>query len=195
MSVDDVLRWGWVAEQAAAIVWDHEGLLAIAARHVQIIRDSGALAELPVNLAALGVATAWIGDFARVAALIDEADSVAAATGSPHRAVHGSAARCPPGQRSRGLRTHRERDRARRGCGARGCGNPSPLGRCGPLQRPRPLRGGGVVGPAGHLQHLPAIRLDVDNGRARRGGSARSGDPELAVDALDRLATTTRPCR
>ena len=83
MRVDDVLRWGAVSSQASAAVWDFEGMHAVSARQVQLVRDAGALAELPIHLSALGIATAWIGDFASTASLIAEADSVAAAIGSP----------------------------------------------------------------------------------------------------------------
>jgi DNA-binding CsgD family transcriptional regulator len=81
--VDDVLRWGWAATGASDAVWDDEGTRTIAARQVQLVRDAGALAELPIHLAALGLAKAWIGDFAGAASLVAESDSVAAATGSP----------------------------------------------------------------------------------------------------------------
>jgi DNA-binding CsgD family transcriptional regulator len=81
--VADVLRWGWAATAASDAVWDDEGKLAIAARHVQVVRDAGALAELPIHLSALGLAKAWIGDFGGAASLIAESESVAAATGSP----------------------------------------------------------------------------------------------------------------
>ena len=81
--VADVLRWGWAATAASDAVWDDRGKLAIAARHVQLVRDAGALAELPIHLSALGLAKAWVGDFADAASLIAESESVAAATGSP----------------------------------------------------------------------------------------------------------------
>jgi DNA-binding CsgD family transcriptional regulator len=80
--VEDVLRWGWVANGASSAVWDEEGLLAIATRQVQLVRDAGMLAELPLYLAALSVARAWIGDFTDATLIIAESDSVAAATGS-----------------------------------------------------------------------------------------------------------------
>jgi DNA-binding CsgD family transcriptional regulator len=81
MRVEDVLRWGSVSVNAA--VWDDEGMHAVTARHVQLARDAGALAQLPIYLSALGIATAWTGDFASTASLIAEADTVAAAIGSP----------------------------------------------------------------------------------------------------------------
>ena len=48
--VEDVLRWGWIAAAASALVWDFEGMHAISARHVQLVRDAGALAQLPTSL-------------------------------------------------------------------------------------------------------------------------------------------------
>jgi hypothetical protein len=80
--VEDVLRWGWMATAASNAVWDNDGAHAISARQVQLIRDAGALAELPLYLSALGLASAWMGNFADAATNIAEADSVAAATGS-----------------------------------------------------------------------------------------------------------------
>jgi DNA-binding CsgD family transcriptional regulator len=80
--VEDVLRWGWIAPAASNAIWDNDGAHAISARQVQLIRDAGALAELPLYLSALGLASAWMGDFAGAASNIAEADSVAAATGS-----------------------------------------------------------------------------------------------------------------
>jgi DNA-binding CsgD family transcriptional regulator/tetratricopeptide (TPR) repeat protein len=80
--LEDVLRWGWVAPAASNAVWDNDGARAISARQVQLVRDAGALAGLPLHLSALGIANAWIGDFAGAASNIAEADSVAAATGS-----------------------------------------------------------------------------------------------------------------
>jgi DNA-binding CsgD family transcriptional regulator len=83
MPVEDVLRWGWMAVGAAAMLWDLEGLQAISARQVQLVRDAGALAQLPLYLAQLGIALPWTGDLTGTAAVIAETESVAAATGSP----------------------------------------------------------------------------------------------------------------
>src|SRR5262249_34581198 len=51
--VEDVLRWGWAATGASNAVWDDEATYAIAARQVRLVRDAGALAELPIHLATL----------------------------------------------------------------------------------------------------------------------------------------------
>ena len=82
IAVDDVLRWGWVATAASAAVWDDEAFHAISARQVQLVRDVGALAQLPLYLSQLGIVRTWMGDFAGAASLIAQSDSVAAATGS-----------------------------------------------------------------------------------------------------------------
>ena len=81
LPVEDVLRWGWMAQSASITVWDDEGWRAICARNVRLVRDAGALTELPIQLSGLGMARSWAGDFAGAAALAAEADSVAAATG------------------------------------------------------------------------------------------------------------------
>ncbi|HEX2432881.1 MAG TPA: AAA family ATPase [Gaiellaceae bacterium] len=80
--LEDVLRWGWMAMAASNALWDIDGARAISARQVQLVRNAGALAELPIYLSALGIANAWTGDFPGAASNIAEADSVAEATGS-----------------------------------------------------------------------------------------------------------------
>ncbi len=82
LPVEDLLRWGWMAQSASMTVWDDEVWRATCARNVRLVRDAGALAELPIHLSGLGMARSWAGDFAGAAALAAEADSVAAATGS-----------------------------------------------------------------------------------------------------------------
>jgi len=81
ISIEEGLRWGWVA-QAACTLWDDDGWRAILARQVQLARDTGALDQLPIDLGALGTAVAWSGDFAAAASLIAEADAACEATGS-----------------------------------------------------------------------------------------------------------------
>ncbi|HTX31788.1 MAG TPA: AAA family ATPase [Solirubrobacteraceae bacterium] len=83
LPVEDVLRWGWAATGASDAIWDDESTRLIAARNVQVVRDAGALVELPIHLAALGLAQSWTGDFAAASSLISEGESVAAAIGSP----------------------------------------------------------------------------------------------------------------
>jgi DNA-binding CsgD family transcriptional regulator len=80
--LEDVLRWGWAATAATDAIWDFEGTRAIAVRHVELVRDAGALAHLTFPLAALGNVAIWSGDFATGASVVAEIESLAAATGA-----------------------------------------------------------------------------------------------------------------
>ena len=83
MPVEDVLRLGWAARAASAQAWDFDGMLAISARQVEIVRDVGALAQLPIHLSQLGLVRAWMGDFAGASSLAAEIATVSAVTRSP----------------------------------------------------------------------------------------------------------------
>jgi DNA-binding NarL/FixJ family response regulator len=82
VSTEEVLRWGWLATMAAAVVWDYETCVAVATRQVQLARDSGALTVLAVGVNILGQVVALGGDFARTASLVGEAEAVNEATGA-----------------------------------------------------------------------------------------------------------------
>ena len=127
--VEEVLRWGWVATRTSSAVWDYEGFHAVSARQVQLVRDAGALAQLPLFLAQAGVARAWMGDFAGAGAVAAESASVARADREPVPAPGRAAAAGDARPRRRRLRRDRERDR---GVGRRRAGGrrrPSPTGR------------------------------------------------------------------
>jgi DNA-binding CsgD family transcriptional regulator len=83
MPVEKVIRWGALAVTAAIAVWNSELFSEIAERQAQIVRDAGALAELPLHLSTLAVEKSWAGDFATAELLIAESAAVAGATGSP----------------------------------------------------------------------------------------------------------------
>jgi DNA-binding CsgD family transcriptional regulator/tetratricopeptide (TPR) repeat protein len=79
----DELRWLALAVRTAGELCDHEASLTLATRAVQLARDTGALALLPVALTRLAAVTVETGDFAAGAALLEEARSITTATGSP----------------------------------------------------------------------------------------------------------------
>ena len=82
MPEEDVLRWGWIAPMASNATWDSDGSSAIFERQANIVRNAGALAELPTYLSSLALDRVWNGDLAGARLLIAESDTVAAATGS-----------------------------------------------------------------------------------------------------------------
>jgi DNA-binding CsgD family transcriptional regulator len=79
VSREEGLWAGWLA---ATVLWDADAARAIIARQIQLGRVVGALEELPVMLVALAYDDAWRGDFEAAASLIAEADAIARATGS-----------------------------------------------------------------------------------------------------------------
>jgi DNA-binding CsgD family transcriptional regulator len=81
-TIEEVLRWGWLATAAAVMVWDYETCVAVAARGVLLARESGALAVLAVSVNVLAQAVALGGESGSAALLVAEADSVTEATGT-----------------------------------------------------------------------------------------------------------------
>jgi DNA-binding CsgD family transcriptional regulator/tetratricopeptide (TPR) repeat protein len=191
--VEDVLRWGWMAADASALVWDFEGVCAISARQVQLARDAGALAQLPIHLSALALARAWIGDFAGAAALVAEIDSVAAATGNrfpPYMALRLWAMQGWEAEASAAIASAIGQAAA----GGRGMAATTAywaaavlyngLARYEEAAAAARHAASDTLNPWMSMWALPEL---VE-------AAARIGDAELARDALARLAETTQPC-
>jgi DNA-binding CsgD family transcriptional regulator len=66
----------------SADLWDDEDWHELASRGVRLARDAGALTSLPVVLTYHAGLLVFTGEFATAAALLDEADAIAAATGN-----------------------------------------------------------------------------------------------------------------
>jgi DNA-binding CsgD family transcriptional regulator len=191
MPVGDVRLWGWIATCAPAIQWDIEGMRAFAEREIRLLRDAGAFAALPSSLANCGIATVWTGDFAGAAALIEENDSVAAATGT---------AQAPfPLLRLLALQG-READAS--------AAIASTIDQAGSGQG----MAAGWARWAASVLHISLGRYEQAAVEARKATSdprnwwsmwalpelveaaSRAGDAQLAQEALDRLVETTEPC-
>src|SRR5580693_4531010 len=82
ITLEEGLRYGWLAPVAAAIVWEEEYWHAAVARLLQSLREAGLLVHLPIWMESMAIITAWRGDFASAASLIAEAEAITAATGS-----------------------------------------------------------------------------------------------------------------
>jgi len=65
-------------------LWDDEAWHELASRGVRLARDAGALTALPVGLTYHAGLLVFAGEFAAAAALLEEADAIAAATGNAH---------------------------------------------------------------------------------------------------------------
>jgi DNA-binding CsgD family transcriptional regulator len=82
MRAEDIVRWGVRGTAASSAIWDADASTAVLERQAKIVRDAGALAELPIHLSALAMDKAWNGDLATARLLVAESDSVAAVSGS-----------------------------------------------------------------------------------------------------------------
>jgi DNA-binding CsgD family transcriptional regulator len=191
--VENVLRWGWMAPSASAAVWDLEGMRAISARQVQVARDAGALAALPIHLASLGIPTTWLGDFAGAASVVEEVDTVAAATGTsiaPYtllrlRAMQGSEAEAFAVIASAIERTAEEGQGMAAGWAHWAAAVLyNGLARYDEAASAARQATSEILNPWMSAWALPEL---VE-------AAARAGEAELARDALERLAETTQPC-
>jgi DNA-binding CsgD family transcriptional regulator len=82
LTVEEGLRWLWLASVEAAQLWDDEGWSVLAARHVDMARAAGALSVLPLTLHSLAVAHVFAGELDTAASLVAELDAVEQATGT-----------------------------------------------------------------------------------------------------------------
>jgi DNA-binding CsgD family transcriptional regulator len=79
---DEQIRWLWLACRAAVSLWDDEAWDALSALHLRIVRDAGALSELPVALSTRIAVAVNLGDLSGAASLSDEQRAVSEAMGS-----------------------------------------------------------------------------------------------------------------
>jgi DNA-binding CsgD family transcriptional regulator len=89
-SMEEVLRWGWLAARGAIWLWDFDSGLEIPKRAVRLARDTGALEVLAVADNVCGQAAVWGGDFELATLMVAEVESVKEATGSrigPYAAI------------------------------------------------------------------------------------------------------------
>jgi DNA-binding CsgD family transcriptional regulator len=78
---EEELRWGWLASQAALDLWDDDAWHALASRHVELARRTGALAVLPIALNTRIGSYLSNGELDAAASLAEEVRSVTEATG------------------------------------------------------------------------------------------------------------------
>jgi DNA-binding NarL/FixJ family response regulator len=76
------VRWPWIARRVAPDLFDGDTWHALAARNVQIARETGALAVLPLALNLFSLLRCFEGKLAAASALLEEADEIAKATGT-----------------------------------------------------------------------------------------------------------------
>ena len=80
LTLDEALRFSWLAAATAASLWDDGCWDVLTHRHVEIVRRTGALSALPLALHTRSLVHLFTGDLASAASLIAEARSIADAT-------------------------------------------------------------------------------------------------------------------
>jgi DNA-binding CsgD family transcriptional regulator len=81
-SKEEGFRWFWISCHAAGLLWDYESWDELSARSVQLAREAGALSVLPSALNTRAGVHLFAGELDRAASLVDEVDAVNDATGS-----------------------------------------------------------------------------------------------------------------
>ena len=190
--VEDVLRWGWMTVGASAAVWDHKGWLASCTRQVELLRDVGPLAALPIHLTYLGMGIVWTGDFAGAASLVAEIENVAAVTGSrfpPYTLLRLRALEGREGQASAAIASAIEQFGGQGMTALRAYWAAAVL--YNGLARYEEAASAARRATTDALNHWIPTWVLPELVEA----AARAGDAELTRDALERLAKTTQPCR
>jgi DNA-binding CsgD family transcriptional regulator len=82
VSREEGLRWLWQACYAAELVWDHGSWDVLSDRHVKLAIQAGALIAMPIALNIRALPHLFAGEFAAAASLITQLESVTEAIGS-----------------------------------------------------------------------------------------------------------------
>jgi DNA-binding CsgD family transcriptional regulator len=82
ISRDEEIRWLWLAYHTGIELWDDYTLDVLSRRHVQLAREAGALAVLPIALQTPAITSLFAGDPAAATSRLEEAEAVAEAIGS-----------------------------------------------------------------------------------------------------------------
>jgi DNA-binding CsgD family transcriptional regulator len=81
---DPSFRWGWLTVVPTYALWDEESAYRMCASRLRALRETGALAQLPLDLQTFGLLAARCGDFAGAHGVVAEIDAISELTGSAH---------------------------------------------------------------------------------------------------------------
>ncbi len=191
-SVEEGIRWGWLGQAAASALWDDVRWRAILVRRVHLARDAGALDQLPIDLGSLGMDAAWRGDFAAAAALIAETDAVCAATGArsaPFAAMLMASLRGDQAEAAPLIEvTIAEAEASGQGIAATSAHWAAAI-----LNNGLGRYADALAAAQYATQETPPLYMSMWALPELVEAAARCNNSQLAADALERLAETTRP--
>ena len=187
----EALRWLWLAAVMAADLWDDESWHVVATRQVALTRQFGALSELPSALDSLATVDLMAGELAAAALLYDEANTVCEATGSASTRI---APLCLAAWQGREAEARTLIDVITSEAVLLGQGAAVTVAHTFEAVLYNGLgKYGDALGAAEE-----AVRHQEEFTAPRWGlvelveAAARSGQPEIAADAVERLSETTR---
>jgi DNA-binding CsgD family transcriptional regulator len=184
-------RWLWFASWIALYLWDDEAWMELSTRHLDLVRESGALTALPFVLTNRSSVYAFFGDLDAAAAYEEELRAATEATGIapvPYGALALAALRGHEAELSELTRTTVTEAQTR--------------GEGLALTVTEFLSGVLYNGLGRYEEALAAVgqaERDYDDGPAIWGltelleSAVRSGQAQLAGRALERIADTTQP--
>jgi DNA-binding CsgD family transcriptional regulator len=76
VSIQDAVRWLWLATHAAATMWDDESWYQIVEHLIRVTREAGALSILPIALATHNALHLFAGEFAAAASNVDDLEAL-----------------------------------------------------------------------------------------------------------------------
>jgi len=88
MPQDEQLRWMWGGTISAMHLWDDEGWGRLADRHLRLVRETGALGDLPVALSHRCQMHVFAGELTAAASLLKAIQDASELTGSPLAPYH-----------------------------------------------------------------------------------------------------------
>lgn len=84
LPADEGLRWLWLASTTCPDhLWDERGWEELATRHLELVRETGALAVLPLALTSSIVMRTFLGELSTARSLLEEQSAVIEATRAP----------------------------------------------------------------------------------------------------------------
>ncbi len=191
---EEELQWLWLASKAAALLWDDEAWDVLSAQFVQLARDAGALTLLPWALATRSGLLIFSGEFAVAASLIEE---VAAVNDAAGRSIAPYAALSLVAFQGREAEALRLIEAGTREVVRRGEGQGLTF-----IHFATALLNNGLGRYADALAAAQQAAEDLHDLRFSTLGlvelieaGARSGNPDVAADALARLSLTTTASR
>ncbi len=190
---EEDVRWPWLACRVAADVFDDETWHLLASRYVLIARGAGALGVLPIALMHLSLMHVFEGKLDTAAALVEEIDSIIDATGSRRISIPKLMLAACKGDEARASKLI---DEAQRDAIARGEGFVLTFGEHAHAVLHNAL--GHYETALDNAQRASAqdeLHASVWSLPELVEAAVRSGKPELAADALERLRQRTQVAR